>query len=99
MDFFKIDIECDSLVVANWLIDKKCTVWYLWNFWDKVVALLEEFDFSINHCFREANSVADLSAKEGAQGVNKVVRNVGLLDIKTRGLCRLDKSGMAYILF
>lgn len=97
LGFSKIDIECDSLVVANWIVDKKCIVWYLWDFWDKLVVLLEEFDFSINHCFREANSVANLLAKYGAQRVNKVFRNVGLLDIEIRGLYRLDKSGMAYI--
>ncbi|XP_042942930.1 uncharacterized protein LOC122277118 [Carya illinoinensis] len=46
---------------------------------------------------REANSVADLLAKEGATGVNKVVRNVGLLDVKMRGLYRLDKSANCLI--
>lgn len=59
-----IDIECDSLIMLSWLMNRVCTMWYLWD----LPTLLDGFDFSIKHIFREGNKVADELARVGASG-------------------------------
>lgn len=29
---FHVDIECDSKIVVEWMLKRKCTAWYLWDF-------------------------------------------------------------------
>ncbi|KAK0606220.1 hypothetical protein LWI29_035317 [Acer saccharum] len=67
-----IDIECDSDVVLSWIRARTCNLWYLWDFWDQLIDLLEGFDFSIHHLYREGNKVADALARHGASGRDNV---------------------------
>ncbi|XP_041001562.1 14.7 kDa ribonuclease H-like protein [Juglans microcarpa x Juglans regia] len=92
-----IDIECDSLLVVLWIRSRICTVWYLWDYWDELLMLLANFDFSISHVFREGNQVADALAKCGALGENNIFIDCLHLPWVIRGLYRLDKMGTAYV--
>ncbi|CAI9784431.1 unnamed protein product [Fraxinus pennsylvanica] len=35
-----IDIECHSSLVVSWVSSLKCSLWYLWDFWDNLLNLL-----------------------------------------------------------
>ena len=90
-----IDIECDSDVVVSWIRSRRCR--YLWDFWDQLTDLLEGFDFSIHHLYREGNKVADALARYGASGRNNVFSSSSQLPGVIKGLLQLDKLGTAYI--
>ncbi|CAI9763285.1 unnamed protein product [Fraxinus pennsylvanica] len=45
LEVYQLDIECDSLLVVSWILSQKCPIWYLWDFWEDLVELLQKFDF------------------------------------------------------
>ncbi|CAI9757448.1 unnamed protein product [Fraxinus pennsylvanica] len=63
-----VEIECDYLIIVNWLKIRKCTVWYLWDFWEELLGLIQLFEVHVMHQYREGNQVADALAKLGAKG-------------------------------
>ncbi|TXG69366.1 hypothetical protein EZV62_004301 [Acer yangbiense] len=65
---FNVIIESDSRIVVDWLRKGRCSLWYLWDFWEDLVAELVGVNFMVFHQYREGNSVADFLAKEGARG-------------------------------
>ncbi|TXG47764.1 hypothetical protein EZV62_027058 [Acer yangbiense] len=67
-----IDIECDPDIVVSWIWSRICNLWYLWDFWDQLIDLLEGFDFSIHHFYREGNKVVDTLSRYGTSGRNNV---------------------------
>ncbi|KAG6673010.1 hypothetical protein I3842_16G088800 [Carya illinoinensis] len=96
MGYNHIDIECDSVVVVDWITSRKCSVWYLWDFWEQLRSMLEGLNFSIKHFYREGNQVAYALARCGAMGENKLFSDCFQLPRDIRGLYRLDKMGVAY---
>ncbi|CAI9759440.1 unnamed protein product [Fraxinus pennsylvanica] len=54
-----VEIECDSLIIVNWLINRKCTVWYPWDFWEELFVLINLFEVHVMHQYREGNQVAE----------------------------------------
>ena len=92
-----IDIECDSNIVVSWIRSRICNLWYLWDFWDQLIDLLEGFDFSIHHFYREGNKVADALARYGASGRNNVFSSSSQLPGVIKGFLHLDKLGTAYV--
>ncbi|KAF5462658.1 hypothetical protein F2P56_018646, partial [Juglans regia] len=63
-------IESDSQIVVDWLCKGKCSVWYLWDFWEVLRKELEGLNFVVVHQLREGNSAADFLAREGEMGLN-----------------------------
>lgn len=59
LDHNDIDIECDSNNVVNLIRSRKCSLWYLWDFWKLLISLLKGVDFSIKHLYGEGNKVAN----------------------------------------
>lgn len=92
-----IDIECDSLIVVSWLMNKTCTVWYLWDFWDHQLTFFDGIDFSIKHIFREGNKVADELARVGSLGKEILILESVDLPYVVRGLYRLELMGTSYV--
>ncbi|XP_042983394.1 phytosulfokine receptor 1-like [Carya illinoinensis] len=71
MGFRKVEIEMDSKLVVEWM-KRSRGLWYLKDFWKKILYRREGIQYSINHTFREFNAVADDLAKMGAKGLNKL---------------------------
>ncbi|KAK1564397.1 hypothetical protein Q3G72_002354 [Acer saccharum] len=92
-----IDIECDYDIVVFWIRSRICNLWYLWDFWDQLIDLLEGFDFSIHHFYGEGNKVADALARYGARGRNNVFSSSSKLPGVIKGFLHLDKLGTAYV--
>ncbi|CAI9780944.1 unnamed protein product [Fraxinus pennsylvanica] len=92
-----VDIECDSLLVVSWILARKCTLWYLWDFWEVLIELLKKFDFHVIHEYREANQVEDELVKVGAMGNTKRFLSCMELPFLCRGLIRLDRMGVLYL--
>ncbi|KAK0596383.1 hypothetical protein LWI29_015201 [Acer saccharum] len=67
---FNVIIKSDSRIVVDWLRKGRCSLWYLWDFWEDLVAELVGVNFMVFHQYREGNSVDDFLAKEGARGKN-----------------------------
>ncbi|CAI9758516.1 unnamed protein product [Fraxinus pennsylvanica] len=94
---FHVDVECDSKIVVEWMLKCKCIVWYLWDFWEELLNLMNLFEIQVSHQFREGNQVADLLAKMGAHGVTQRFTSGTDLPMYARGLARLDRIGVPYI--
>ncbi|XP_042959541.1 uncharacterized protein LOC122294687 [Carya illinoinensis] len=95
LGYTAIDIECDSIILVNWTRKQKCTAWYLWDYWEELQAVLQHFDFTISHSYREGNQVADSLARRGALGESSLFSEWKQLPRITRGLARLESMGTA----
>lgn len=62
-----------------------------------MLILLDEFDFSIHHYFRESNKVTDFLAQRGALVVNKLFQDDGQFSRELKGIYKVDKLGKASI--
>ncbi|XP_040995994.1 uncharacterized protein LOC121242162 [Juglans microcarpa x Juglans regia] len=58
-----IIIESDSKVVVEWFRSRRCSLWYLWDFWDELISEMEGLNITVIHQFREANQAANFLAK------------------------------------
>lgn len=47
LGYSQIIIECDSLSVANWLLNGRCTIWYLWDFWEETLQALYGINYRV----------------------------------------------------
>lgn len=97
MGFEAIEIEMDLKLLTGWISNKRCSFWYLEDFWEEVMSSLDEIQFTCNHIYRECNPAADSLAKLDAQGSTLSVYSVSDLPREMRGIIRLDKSGLPYI--
>ncbi|CAI9757138.1 unnamed protein product [Fraxinus pennsylvanica] len=88
---FHVDLECDSKIVVDLMLKRKCTVWYLWDFWEQLWKLMSLFEIHVSH------QVADLLAKMGAQGITQLFTSSTGLPVYTRGLVRLERIGVPYL--
>ncbi|KAK0606889.1 hypothetical protein LWI29_005714 [Acer saccharum] len=57
-----IIIESDSKIVVDWICKGRCTLWYLWDFWEDLCRELRGLNYMVAHQFREANSAVDFLA-------------------------------------
>ncbi|KAF5454307.1 hypothetical protein F2P56_023983 [Juglans regia] len=58
-----MDVETDSLMVVKWITGAKCEVWYLEDFWEEILKILREGDYTIQHVFQEGNALANYLAR------------------------------------
>ncbi|KAK0598182.1 hypothetical protein LWI29_032329 [Acer saccharum] len=89
---FNVIIESDSRIVVDWLRKGRCSLWYLWDFWEDPVAELVGVNFMVFHQYREGNSVADFLAKEGARGKNIFYDDQLSLPRFLQGVLRIDRG-------
>ncbi|KAF5471469.1 hypothetical protein F2P56_008257 [Juglans regia] len=62
-------VESDSTVIVGWLASWICKYWFLWDFWEEVTSMVRELNARFRHIYGEANMVADVLAKQRAQGL------------------------------
>ncbi|TXG59223.1 hypothetical protein EZV62_013796 [Acer yangbiense] len=93
---FNMINESDSRIVVDWLRKGRCSLWYLWDFWEDLVAELVGVNFMVFHQYREGNSVADFLAKEGARGKNIFYEDQLSLSRFLQGVLRIDRLGLPY---
>ncbi|XP_042954602.1 uncharacterized protein LOC122291016 [Carya illinoinensis] len=86
MGFVSVEIELDSMLVLNWLRNKRCGLWYMEDYWDEIQSRLAGLHVSLGHCFRECNSVANGFAKLGANGQTVFWSSLSELPAHIRGL-------------
>ena len=67
------------------------------GFLGQLIDLLEGFDFSIHHFYREGNKVTDALARYGASGRNNVISSSSQLPGVIKGFLHLNKLGTAYV--
>ncbi|CAI9766084.1 unnamed protein product [Fraxinus pennsylvanica] len=77
----QVEIECDFLIVVNWMLNLQCTVWYLWDFWEELLALVPHFEVHVAHQFREGNQVADMLTNVRTQAMYQLMDSgfIGLI--------------------
>ncbi|KAK0580059.1 hypothetical protein LWI29_035797 [Acer saccharum] len=93
---FNVIIESDSRIVVDWLRKGRCSLWYLWDFWEDLVVELVGVNFRVFHQYREGNSAADFLAKEGARGTNIFYDDQLSLPRFLHGVLRIDRLGLPY---
>ena len=89
-----VEIELDSQVVISWWHRRRCGVWYLEDFWEDTLSLMDSMVCVVCHVYREGNKVADWLARSGALGLNSEWRFVREVPRVLRGLIRLDNLGL-----
>lgn len=90
-------IESDSQVLVNWLRSGVCTLWFMWDFWEKIKELYCLLECSVSHIFREANMVANYIAKEGVNGICRTVTGHNIGTGTLRGLLWTNALEIPYI--
>ncbi|XP_042953567.1 uncharacterized protein LOC122290097 [Carya illinoinensis] len=65
-----LDVELDFWLVVYWIYEKRCNTWYLEDFLEKVMEVLQGFNVHLSHIFREGNKAADFLARMRAEGRN-----------------------------
>ncbi|XP_035549761.1 uncharacterized protein LOC118349436 [Juglans regia] len=90
-------IESDSQIVVDWLCMGKCSVWYLWDFWEALRKELEGLNFVVVHQLREGNSAADFLARKGEMGLNVTYNGNQDFPRFLKGIVRLDFLGIPYL--
>ena len=85
-------MEVDSLVLVNILLHKSRCPWLIRSELDMLMAI-QGLEWTVGHCFREANQVADALAKVGANSVDIVIyTSQAELPRLARGAWGLDRS-------
>ncbi|KAI9170044.1 hypothetical protein LWI28_021597 [Acer negundo] len=93
LNLFNVIIESDSKVVVDWLRAGKCTLWYLWHYWDDLLKPLERVNFMVVHHFREANQATDFLAWQGELSWNLTYEGYQNLPRFSKGVFHIDKLG------
>ncbi|KAH0674097.1 hypothetical protein KY284_025184 [Solanum tuberosum] len=87
-----LQIELDSLVIANMLRNKSTNNMKIKHIVDRITNFLTGTNHHFSHCFREANQVADFLAKNAASSGNSTFyHSFQELPREARGLFQLDK--------
>lgn len=95
--FFNVVIESDSRIVVDWFRKRRCTLWYLWDFWDDLMNELEGLNFEVVHQYRKGNGAADFLARDGETGKNEVYEGHNCLPRRLKGITRMKKLGIPYL--
>lgn len=94
LDYYNIRIESDSELVMRWITHKRCTILYLWEFWDTLEKELEGLHFYTWHQFGEGKQVEDFFTRIGEGEMSRRFFVGEQMPRKMRGLMQVDKSGM-----
>ncbi|XP_042944697.1 uncharacterized protein LOC122278582 [Carya illinoinensis] len=89
-----VEVELDSQVVVSWWKQRRYGVWYLEDFWEVILCLLDSMDCLVCHVFKEGNKVADWLAKSGVLGHHMEQQVIGEVPRLLRSLICLDKLGV-----
>lgn len=90
--FSRIQVEVDSLVLVNILLQKVKCPWLIRSEHDELLAI-QGLEWTVAHCYREANQVADALAKVGAWSEDIVLyTSQSDLPRLARGALGLDRS-------
>ncbi|WMV26965.1 hypothetical protein MTR67_020350 [Solanum verrucosum] len=90
--FTLLDIELDSLVISNMLINKDTNNLKLKHIVSGIVNHLTGIQYAISHCYRETNQTADHLAKMAStSGTRTLYHSLKELHREAKGLLQLDK--------
>lgn len=91
-------IELDSKSLVDLLVTKSSPPWKISPWWFQLISLYEEFQPTIMHTYREANTFADSLANVGVETEgNKVYLTEAELPSAARGCLKLDRLGFPTI--
>ncbi|MCD7450585.1 hypothetical protein HAX54_007381 [Datura stramonium] len=69
----KVEIKCDSILLAEWILHKAESPWSLWDIINYIHLQLDHLDtWYIQYCFRKGNKVADTLANCGAWRIKEI---------------------------
>ena len=97
LSYSSVIIESDSKIVVDWFRVGKCTLWYLWDFWDDCIKEMQGMNVRIVHQYREGNQAADFLSKLGERGSNVIYEEFHDLPRLLQGIVRIDRSGLPTI--
>lgn len=83
-----IDVEGD------WIRARHYSVWYLKDYWDTILQLLDGMDFPIVHQYREGNLATNILARCGKEGITRRFEVFDLLPNFLSGMMRVDRLGL-----
>lgn len=95
-----LEAEIDSKNVVDYLSGTNATPWNFWNFVDSILTHQRNFNATITHVYREANSVADSLASFGSNISSLASFNsLNSLPLRIHFLCLCDVRGLPVVRF
>lgn len=94
MGYQNILVEFDSKLLVDWIHNKSCSPWYLWDFWEDLEEELQGVNVKTIHQFREGNQVANFLAHLRENDLMKRFVLGEAIPAKMRGIIHLDKLGV-----
>lgn len=82
LGFDNIMIETDSGLVVDCLQKNSCSIWYLWDYWERLEEVLQGMNFTIRHQYREGNQTANFLACQRENKVTKCYFNGDHIPLK-----------------
>ncbi|KAK4352242.1 hypothetical protein RND71_027760 [Anisodus tanguticus] len=95
--FRNIILESDSLIIINMLEGKINIAWQLQDSIDTIKQLFSQTNYIAQHCYREANQIADALAKWSKNGQEEIIFEIKDLTKESAGTYILDKDNVASI--
>ena len=93
----RVQVEVDSLLLVNVLPGKSRCPWLIHSDVEAIQSMLGS-DWTVGHCFREANQVANILSKVGAQGLlSGMYTSHSELPRPASGAVGLDRAGIPVI--
>ncbi|KAK6781530.1 hypothetical protein RDI58_019326 [Solanum bulbocastanum] len=85
-------VEIDSLILLNSILNLWSTPWRIRETVDEIKELILKHNIQINHCYREANRVADkLASYSHLTNTSIILTDTSGLSAHVKGLLNLDK--------
>ncbi|XP_035545570.1 uncharacterized protein LOC118348292 [Juglans regia] len=69
-----VEIELDSQVVISWWNRRRCGIWYLEDFWEDTLALMDSMVCTVRHVYREALDSDDQKHASSTQQQHKAAQ-------------------------
>lgn len=90
-----MDIESNSMVFVQAIRKRGKALWAIHYDLKQIWALLPQLDYSIDHIFRETNTVADFLANMGLRARKDIVlEKWDDFPKQLRGLAKVDRCGI-----
>ena len=90
-------VECNSALVVHWLHQERCSLWYLWDYWDDLQEILLGMTVEFSHMLREKNMAVDFLAKECTAGWNNTIYSFASLLVSLMGILLMDKLSLPFL--
>ncbi|XP_041004086.1 uncharacterized protein LOC121249440 [Juglans microcarpa x Juglans regia] len=90
----QIEVELDSLLIVNWLENKRCGIWYLEDFWEEIIQMLSSLRHKVRHVYHECNVGPDFLERLASEHDSGTWMVLSIIPHRLKGILKVDKLGL-----